>query len=148
MSSVIGAGVSLKNIYVEDFNFTFNLKTGIVIGDVGKAVALDTTAANTVKLAGDGDAIIGRLESVEDRKSEGLLVGTVAMKGAFKFPLKSGATVVVGDAICGSSTDGSVKALTVTSDTNTNAGAIKHSSHDGNNLVVEVGADFVVAIIG
>jgi hypothetical protein len=165
MSSVIGAGVSLKNIYVEDFNFTFNLKTGIVAADVGKAVSLDTTAANTVKLAEAGELIIGRLETVEDRKSEGLLVGTVAMKGSFKLPLKSGATVVVGDVVVGSSTAGAVQAQDVaaanialsTSNTYTDAAVnsavntaiaeFNSSFGKRSNLVVEVGADFVVAII-
>ena len=146
MSSVIGAGVSLKGIYIEDFMFPFNLASGIVVGDVGKAVTLDTTAANTVKLATDGAAIIGRLESVENRVSEGILVGAVALKGSFKFPVKSGETVVVGDAIQGAGS-GEVKALVVTSDTNTNAGAIKHASHDGRNIVVEVGSGYAVAII-
>lgn len=146
MTNVIGAGVSLKGIFIEDFLFPFNLKSGIVAADVGKAVALDSTAANTVKLAGDGDAILGRLEVVEDRTAEGILVGTVSLKGSFKFPVKNGETVVVGDVIQGAGS-GEVKALAVTSDTNTNAGAIKHASHDGRNIVVEVGTGFAVAIM-
>lgn len=128
MSSVIGAGVSLNGIFIEDFMFPFNLKSGITSADVGKAVAIDATAANTVKLAGDLDPIIGRLEVVEDRKSEGILVGTVAMKGSFKFPVKAAQVVNVGDSLQG-------------------AGAGEVKSGGSGLIVVEVGSGYAVAIL-
>jgi hypothetical protein len=46
--------------------------------DLGKALTLDTTAPNTMKLAGDGDPVHGRLETYEDRSQQGAgKVGTV-----------------------------------------------------------------------
>lgn len=147
MSSVIGAGVSLKGIFIEDFMFPFNLKAGITTSDVGKAVALDASAANTVKLAGDGDRIIGRLEVVENRVSEGILVGTVALKGSFQFPVASGQTVNVGDTIQGAGS-GEVKTIAISTDTDgTGTPTIKHTVHDGRNIVVEVGTGYAVAIL-
>ena len=49
---------SLKGIFHEDFQYGFLLKAGITEADEGKPVALDTAAANTVKLATDGDDIV------------------------------------------------------------------------------------------
>jgi len=147
MSSVIGAGVSLSGIFIEDFLFPFNLKSGITTSDVGKAVALDTSAANTVKLAGDGDRIIGRLETVENRLSEGILVGTVSLKGGLKFPVKSGETVAIGDTIQGAGS-GEVKTIAVSTDTDgTGTPTVKHTVHDGRNIVVEVGTGYAVVIL-
>lgn len=147
--TVIGAGVSLSGIFMENWQITFNLKTGIVAADIGKAVTLDVSADNTVMLATDGDPILGRLETVENRVVEGVLVGTVSLKGALKFPKQVGDTVIVGDAIQGSTVDGNVKALVVSTDT---AGPgpidLEHTSHDGRNIVVEVpSTTSVIAII-
>jgi hypothetical protein len=130
--SIIGAGVSLQGIEHDDFHYPFRLASGITSADVGKAVALDTTAANTVKLAGDGDTVLGKLVSVENRVTEGLLVGTVALKGGFRFA-KVG-TINVGQTVVGSATAGSVKAAT-TAD---------HST----NFVVESGTGYVVVVMG
>lgn len=48
--------------------------------DVGKVVVLDTTA-NTIKLASDGDIILGILEQVEDRRSQAQgVLATVAFE--------------------------------------------------------------------
>lgn len=145
----IGNGISLQGLFQEEWAFPFNLKTGITSADVGKAVSLDTSAANTVKLAGDGDVILGRLEVVENRVQEGVLVGTVMLKGGLKFPVKTGETVNVGDTIQGAGS-GEVKALAVSQDTAAGGGAadIAHASHDGRNLVVEdLTGDFCVAIL-
>lgn len=135
MSGVIGAGVSLKNIFHEEFLYPFNLATGITEADEGKAVTVDTSAANTVKLAGDGDDIFGRLERVEDRSIEGTLVGTVALKGSLKLP-KTDAAITVGASVQGSATAGKVKLLAASANTN-------------NNVVVEVDEtnDYVVVIL-
>lgn len=145
--SVIGAGISLNGMFIEEFQFPFNLKSGITSSDAGKAVSLDTSAANTVKLAGDGDAILGRLEVVEDRTAEGVLVGTVSLKGGFKLPVKSGETVAVGDTIQGAGS-GEVKTIAVSTDTDgTGTPTIKHTVHDGRNIVVEVGTGYAIAIL-
>lgn len=102
--------VSLRAIYFEDFQLPFNLADGITRADAGKAVALDSSAANTVKLAGDGDEIVGRLQTVEDRPIEGLLVGTVAVRFSAALPVGAAATIAVGDTAVGAG-DGTVKRL-------------------------------------
>lgn len=110
MSGVLTAGVSLANIHVEAFHFAFNLASAITAADVGKAVAIDTSTARTVKLAGDGDVILGRLETVEDRTVEGIKIGTVALKGALKVPYKTGETMALGGMVVGAGS-GEVKPL-------------------------------------
>lgn len=92
-------GVTLKNT-VPANDLTFILANGIKEEHVGLAVVQDSTASNTVKLAGDGDLIFGRLENVEDRKVEGIKVGAVKIIGGMAFK-KSEATVVVGDKVVG-----------------------------------------------
>lgn len=140
--SVIGAGVSLRGLHQENFNYTFNLATGIVVGDVGKAVSLDSTAANTVKLAGDGDTIIGYLETVENRVVEGVLVGTVATKGVYKLPVKTGLTgsevVAVGSTAVGAGA-GEIKAL--------DDGNVTAAPNHNYNYVVEVGSGFAIVVL-
>jgi hypothetical protein len=124
--SIIGSGVSLRGLTHEKFHYAFNLTSGITVADIGKAVSLDTTAANTVKLAADDDVILGQLIVVEDRSIEGLLVGTVALRGGFKLPIATGQTVVVGDTAIGAGA-GEIKA----------AAAANHVD----NMVVEILAD-------
>lgn len=102
MSNVIGNGVSLRGLYHDDFQYPFLLAAGITQDDEGKAVTLDPTAVNTVKLAGDGDRIIGRLEVVEIRVQEGINIGTVSIIGGLDYPLKGAAAALVnGDAVVG-----------------------------------------------
>jgi hypothetical protein len=123
--------VHLSGYSFPDSQLTFKLKSGITTSDVGKAVSLDTSAANTVKLAGDGDVIIGRLETVEDRTNEGTLLGTVALRFAAKLTIKSGlsgaAVVAVGSRVKGAGS-GEIKAV----DGSTDLGAPAYP------LVVEV----------
>ena len=127
--------ISLSGIFHEDAQYTFLLASGITEADVGKAVALDTSAANTVKLAGDGDAVLGRLEIVEDRVNEGILVGTVATQGGYRFPVTDGLDAAdvpdVGEYAHGGGD-----------------GGVKGSATASNWLVVEVASDdsYVVAI--
>ena len=98
-------GLSNKGRYLEDFQEYFYLAAGITAADVGKAVEIDTSGEQKVKLATDGAVIIGRLEVVEDRKQEGILVGTVSLKGFNYFPIKTGLTgiaaVGLGDTVVG-----------------------------------------------
>lgn len=78
----IGKGVSLVGIRQDMFNYTFNISgTAGVNPGVGTPLALDTTADNTVKVAGDGDTIIGFLMSYENRVQEGIAVCVVSLKG-------------------------------------------------------------------
>lgn len=108
MAGIIGKGVSLRGLYLESCAFTFNI-TGTInkSEDIGKAVSLDATAANSAKLAADGAQIIGVLGSYEDRVQEGVKVGTVMMKGGFKVSNAANA-VAVGNYVVGAGS-GAVK---------------------------------------
>lgn len=110
MSGVIGEGVSLRGTYFEDFHLVYNISGTVVAGDVGKAVTLDTTAANTAKLAGDGDVILGVLISYENRVQEGVKVGTVAEKFILTLPY-TGTIPAIGVQVVGGTTAGSVKTV-------------------------------------
>lgn len=125
--------VSLRGFHFEDFHLTFTLAAGIVGADVGKAVSIDASAPNKVKLAADGDVIIGRLATVEDRKVEGQLVGAVALKFANTLPIKAGDALAVGDTAVGAG-NGTIK---------------KAAANDANkNFVAEIiGTDAVVVLI-
>ena len=129
--ATIGVGVSLRGIEHEEFHYPFNLAASVTADDVSKPVALDTTAANTVKVAGDNDTVIGKLVTYENRTIEGVKVGAVALKGGFKFG-KSG-VIAIGDSVCGSATSGSVKKL-ATADYSL-------------NMVTEVGSDYVIVVM-
>jgi hypothetical protein len=121
--------VSLRGFHFEDFILTFALTAGITAADQGKAVSFGA-AANTVKLAADGDTIIGRLETVEDRKVEGSLVGAVALKFANLLPIKAGQTVAAGDTVVGAGA-GEVKKATA-------------ADHNANFVAEVIGSNAVV----
>lgn len=112
--------VALDGFSFPDNQFTVKLHAGIATTDIGKAVSQDTAGANTVKLAADGDAIVGRLMTVEDRTVEGQLIGTVEFKFQGTLPIKSGLTstavVAVGSRVVGAGA-GEIKATT-TADAN------------------------------
>lgn len=148
MTNVIGAGISLKGIYHDDWQYPFLISGTVTAADIGKAVTQDTTAANTVKLAGAGDPILGRLEVYEDRVAEGIKVATVALKGGVRFPVKSGETVAVGDTVQGAGS-GEVKALAVSQDTAAAGGAanIALASHNTRNRVFEVGTGYAIVVL-
>lgn len=137
--AVIGQGISLRGITHEDFHYPFYLKAGVVRADVGKAVAIDPTAPNTVRLAADGDQIIGKLVTVEDRAIEGVLVGTVALRGGFKFTVAAAsAAFAVGDTAVGAG-NGEVKARR-------NAGNTANEPAVNSNFVAEVGTGYVIVV--
>lgn len=118
MTATIGAGVSLNGIYDEDAQFTYLLASATTIDDIGKAVTVDTSAANKVKLAVAGDRILGRLETFEDRTVEGIKVGAVSTGGILQFPIADSVTVNVGDLLVGgldaATVGGCVKTMTLT----------------------------------
>jgi hypothetical protein len=128
--AIIGNGISLRGLAHNDFQYGYNLASGIVKADVGKAVSLDASAANTAKLAADGDFVIGRLLTVEDRTVEGTLVGTVETHGGFRFT-KTAAAVAIGDTVVGAG-DGEVKAAA--------------TANHADNYVVEVDGDLVTIV--
>lgn len=110
MTEIASGGVTLVGIPQQDFRFTFRLTAGMVAADIGKPVALSTAANNTVKLAGDGDVVIGRLLTYRNLTTEGIIVGTVELKGGFRFDTTG--AVAVGNQVVGSATAGAVKAGT------------------------------------
>lgn len=92
-------GVTLKNT-VPANDLTFVLENSITAEHVGLAVTQDTSAANQVKLAGDNDKILGRLESFEDRTNiDGVKVGAVKLIGGMA--LKKSGAVNVGETLLG-----------------------------------------------
>lgn len=115
MTGQIGV-VSLRGLVDETRQITFLLAAGITTDQVGQAVTLDTSGTNQVKLAGDNDIILGRLETVEVRTAEGIIVGTVSLGVAMDFNVNPDATAspdetpnAVGDYIVGATTNASVK---------------------------------------
>lgn len=92
--------VSLAGFHFEDSILTVNLATGVTY-EVGNPLAIDTTAPNRLKIAGAGEEIVARLESVENRTVEGILVGAAAFRFASKFPVAAGSTLAVGDTAVG-----------------------------------------------
>lgn len=94
---------SNKGRYIEHWQEYFYLANGITAADEGRAVTLDTSGPKKVRLAAAGEVVIGRLEVVEDRKTEGALVGTVSLKGLGWFPTGDGVTVALGSTVEGAS---------------------------------------------
>lgn len=100
---------------LDDVTFTYNISGTVAQTDLGKALSQDTAAASTMKLAADGDSIIGRLVSYEDRSQQGAgKTGAVQRRFKELLPIKSGLTginaVAVGDTVCGAGS-GEVRAL-------------------------------------
>ena len=96
--------VVLDGFTQHDFTFTMLLASGHGLTDaelIGRCVALDTTADATVKVAGDGDNIYGRIFQVEDRSQEGLV--TVNVETRFRKRVKkAGATTIArGESVVG-----------------------------------------------
>lgn len=112
MSAIIGEGVSLRGLRDERYNYTWNITGACVAADVSKAVSQDLTAANSAKLAGAGDTILGALASYENRVQEGIVVGTVARKGVFVFTY-DGPDPELGVGVVGGATPGVVKAFLI-----------------------------------
>jgi len=106
---IAGGGISLVGIPHSEFRRTVYLAAGITSADVGKPVTLDTSANNTFKLADADDVIYGNLKVVENRVQEGILVGTIELKGGFQWT-KSG-VIAVGGGVVGAGA-GAVKAGT------------------------------------
>lgn len=94
------------------FTFTYNLDAAVVIADVGKAMTLDTTGANKMKLTANDSAVDGRLYSFEDRTQQGGgKVGAVERKLRARLTY-TGTAPTIGQAVTGSATPGIVKVAT------------------------------------
>lgn len=121
------------------FTFTYALSGAFadeaaVLATAGKVVSLDTAAAGTVKLAGDGDAIFGRVYVAEKRAVLGLTVASIARKFKEAVPTAAGYTTpAIGDRVIGGG-NGTVKKATA----NSGAGV------PTDPVVIETGTGFVV----
>jgi hypothetical protein len=113
----------------EDFTFTYYLDGAMTAADVGKAMTLDFTGTNKMKLAEAGDPIHGRLETFEDRTQEGVKTGAVSRH--FRSKLPTTGAVALGDNLIGSATAGIAA-----------TGAVP--AGEGRNYVVEVGNGFAI----
>lgn len=102
-------GVTIKGTNPGN-GLTFILEDSITEEHVGLAVTQDKTAANKVKLAGDGDPILGKLLNVENRSVIGVKTGAVQVIGGVELK-KSSASIAVGDTIEGAG-NGEVKKST------------------------------------
>lgn len=126
MPTPFHTNVSLRGFHFEDAHLTVRLAAGITAADIGKVVTFGA-AANTFKLAGDGDPVMGRLETVEDRKVEGQLIGTVSFQFANTVPLSGAATP--GQSAVGAG-----------------GGAVKGAAYNGQNFIAEVGTGTAVVV--
>ncbi|MET0377063.1 MAG: hypothetical protein ABW128_22750 [Rhizorhabdus sp.] len=128
------AGVVSFGFPIDSHTFTY-LISGLadetaVAAAAGRAVAQDKTAANTVKLAGDGDDVFGRVFLAENRTVLGIKTAAIQRRFKEKLPAASGHGIAVGDRVIGAGA-GLVKKNTAATPTGP--------------VVVETGADFVVA---
>lgn len=108
--------VVLDGFTQHEFAFPMLISGGATSADIGKAVTLDTAAEATVKLAGDGDPIYGRLFQVEDRSQEGVTTCTVETRFRKRLP-KTAAAITKGDSVVGAG-GGLVKAAAAASSKN------------------------------
>lgn len=117
MSLIPVLSLSLVTHYAmhdEDNHYPWNLSGNLTYANVGAAMAVDTTAPATARLATTGDIIIGRLEQVEVRSVEGVTVGTIAMSGGMILPIDTTAGSVapaIGDSVEGGVIPGTVVKL-------------------------------------
>lgn len=108
--------------------FPANASDEQVAAAAGKVVSLDTTAAGTVKLAGDGDAIFGRVYVAENRAAiGGGKVASVTRTFKEKVPAAVGHGIAVGDSVVGAGN-----------------GLVKKAAGANRTIVIQTGTDFVV----
>lgn len=134
------SGVVSFGFPIDVTTFTYYL-TGVAATDaaaadaIGKAVSQDTAAASSVKLAGNGEAIFGRVYHAENRSDLGVRTAAVQRQFKEKLPATAGHGIVVGGSVVGAG-NGLVRAV---------AGGVPAEVTAGQrNVVVEVGTDFVV----
>jgi hypothetical protein len=140
MATPFHTTVDLNGIHFEDRKVTMVLASAVVKADEGKPVTIDT-ANNRVKLAGDGDNILGVLEVVEDRIIEGIKVGTIALNYVAQWPVKAADALAVGDVAVGAGS-GQVKKATLTVTT----GAEPAVKPWGSNFVVAVSSGLATVV--
>lgn len=126
-----GSGVVTSGFPLDDFTFTYLISgladAAAVNAAPGKVVAIDTGAAATVKLAGDGDEIFGRVRTAEDRDVLGIKTAAIARKFKERVPAATGHGIVVGDSVVGAGN-----------------GLVKKAAEANGTVVIETGTDYVV----
>lgn len=134
-----GTGVVSFGFPIDAFTFTYYISgladDAATAAAVGKAVSIDTTAANTVKLAANAEAIFGRVFQAENRAVLGVKTAAIQRKFKEKLPAANGHGIVVGESVVGAG-GGLVRKVAVGVPAEVTAGQ--------RNIVVEVGTDFVV----
>lgn len=106
MATPFHTTVRLDGFRVEESILTYVVEGNVNANHVGRAVSM-TANAGAVKLAGDGDTIIGRLDSVEAREDG--TVGAVCHRFSAKMELAANSGVAIGGSVVGAG-DGLVKA--------------------------------------
>jgi hypothetical protein len=101
MATAFHNTVDLRGLHFEDTMVTMSLNAAIVKADEGKPVSIDVAANNRVKIAGNGDQIIGKLLVVEDRSVDGIKVGTIELRFVADWPILAADTLAVGDTAVG-----------------------------------------------
>ena len=87
-------------IPVNETRHTFH-GVGITTADVGKAATLVTGGADvTVKLAGDGDPVLGQIETVEI-ETTGEIIVNVLILGGYRLRCATDAVIAVGATVVG-----------------------------------------------
>ena len=109
--------INQRGIFVQTSRIGFNL-TGVSLLTLdeikalaGKAVALDTTASFSAKIAEDNDVVIGTINSspeVTGTAANRMVVCTVNLAGGLGFSCATNATIGIGDYLLGAG-DGLVK---------------------------------------
>jgi hypothetical protein len=134
-----GSGVVSFGFPIDAFTFTYYI-TGLAddaatAAAVGKAVSQDTSAASSVKLAADAEAIFGRVFQAENRSVLGVKTAAIQRRFKEKLPATVGHAIAVGESVVGAG-GGLVRKVATGVPAEVTAGA--------RNVVVEVGTDFVV----
>ena len=125
-------GIVTSGFPLDDFTFTYQL-TGVAQTDnaaaatAGKVVSLDASKPGAVKLAADGETIIGRIFLAENRAVQGFMTAAVQRKFKEKVPAAEGHGIVIGDSVVGAGD-----------------GLVKKAGAKNGSLVIEVGTDYVV----
>lgn len=100
-----GAGVVSYGFPIDQFIFTY-LISGLADQAAtdaapGKVVSFDNSAASTVKLAADGDTIVGRVKTSENRDVLGIKVAAVQRKFKERVAAVANHGLAVGDTVLG-----------------------------------------------
>jgi Tfp pilus assembly protein PilW len=131
-------GVQYRSFIIDNSTITFDSTKPYGSAQAGAQLAVSFSAAKTVQLASDGEALVGRLEKVEAD-----LKATVAVKGCLAFKGGQSATLTLGTAIVGALGAASAKGFVRSAASGTAAELIKcrgqiYDAGDTSNVWVEL----------